>query len=223
MQTSKRTLLFSIIIGVIVFCGCAIVYLFVSQPLTGSAPPDDNEPVGAAPTEPLPSELPTSAVPDSTPQPALPERRRLTLEFPPQIRAGDSDVVRLTLEVDDLGSITPTAEIGWECRYRRSGRNTKPLRNTSCDCGSSLRYSRHGDMLRQICPVSLSRRDNRSRFIGAFVLMRPASIAGRSGCICALWISKTAKKVKKRYQPNWSRSRRSISWVSLGILRVRRA
>lgn len=50
-------------------------------------------------------EIPTS-------QPAIPERRRLTLEFPPQIRAGDSDIVRLTLEVDDLGNVTPTAEIG---------------------------------------------------------------------------------------------------------------
>jgi len=43
--------------------------------------------------------------------PAMPERRRLTLEFPPQIRAGDSDIVRLTLEVDDLGNITPTAQV----------------------------------------------------------------------------------------------------------------
>lgn len=46
-----------------------------------------------------------------TAQPAIPERRRLTLEFPPEIRAGDSDVVRLTLEVDDLGNLTPTAEV----------------------------------------------------------------------------------------------------------------
>ena len=44
-------------------------------------------------------------------QPALPERRRLTLEFPPQIREGDSDRVRLTLEVDELGNLTPTAEV----------------------------------------------------------------------------------------------------------------
>jgi hypothetical protein len=47
-----------------------------------------------------------------TVQPALPERRRLTLEFPSRIRAGDSDRVRLTLEVDDLGNVTPTAEVG---------------------------------------------------------------------------------------------------------------
>ena len=105
-------MLFSILIGVIVLCGFAIIYLFASQASTGSAPPDDNEPVGAIPTESLPSELPTSVIPVSTAQPALPERRRLTLEFPPQMRAGDSDVVRLTLEVDDLGGLTPTAEIG---------------------------------------------------------------------------------------------------------------
>jgi hypothetical protein len=61
-------------------------------------------------TAPLPSELPTSDTSDITAQPALPERRRLTLEFPPRMRAGDSDLVRLTLEVDDLGNITPTAQ-----------------------------------------------------------------------------------------------------------------
>jgi len=35
----------------------------------------------------------------------------LTLEFPPVLRAGDADVVRLTLEVDSQGNLTPTAEI----------------------------------------------------------------------------------------------------------------
>ncbi len=54
---------------------------------------------------------PPIIVPTSGPQPAIPEQRRLTLEFPPQIRAGDSDRVRLTLEVDDLGNLTPTAEV----------------------------------------------------------------------------------------------------------------
>ncbi len=44
------------------------------------------------------------------PPPAIPESRRLTLEYPPTIRAGDSDVIRLTLEVDTLGNVTPTAE-----------------------------------------------------------------------------------------------------------------
>ena len=52
----------------------------------------------------------TQASATPAPQPAIPEQRRLTLEFPPKIRAGDSDVIRLTLEVDMLGNLTPTAE-----------------------------------------------------------------------------------------------------------------
>ncbi|HQV64366.1 MAG TPA: hypothetical protein PKV19_10225 [Anaerolineales bacterium] len=44
--------------------------------------------------------------------PAILETRRLTLEFPPKMRAGvEGDIVRLTLEVDELGNITPTAQI----------------------------------------------------------------------------------------------------------------
>ncbi len=60
--------------------------------------------------------LPTQAAIQPTepalpaPPPAIPESRRLTLEFPPNIRAGDSDLIRLTLEVDTLGNVTPTAE-----------------------------------------------------------------------------------------------------------------
>jgi hypothetical protein len=44
-------------------------------------------------------------------QPAMPEKRYLKLEFPPKIRVGDSDIIRLTLEVDDKGDIVPTAEV----------------------------------------------------------------------------------------------------------------
>ena len=44
--------------------------------------------------------------------PAILESRRLTLEFPSKMRAGvEGDIVRLTLEVDDLGNITPTAQV----------------------------------------------------------------------------------------------------------------
>jgi hypothetical protein len=60
-------------------------------------------------TAPLPLQNPTSV--PVTAQPAMPERRYLKLEFPPKVRAGDSDVVRLTLEVDDKGNIVPTAEV----------------------------------------------------------------------------------------------------------------
>jgi hypothetical protein len=45
--------------------------------------------------------------------PALPEFRRLTLEYPPVMKAGSgSDVIILTLDVDSQGNITPTAQIG---------------------------------------------------------------------------------------------------------------
>jgi hypothetical protein len=83
------------------------------------------EPPGAiAPTqapageEPSDSESPPDEPPlveptqQPAPSPAIPERRRLTLEYPSHIRAGDSDVIRLTLEVDDLGNVTPTAQFG---------------------------------------------------------------------------------------------------------------
>jgi len=83
----------------------------------GLRAPALEQPALAIPTQSL-SEEPAASVPTPfTPEetipttlPAIPERRRLTLEFPAKIRAGDSDVVRLTLEVDDLGSITPTAQ-----------------------------------------------------------------------------------------------------------------
>jgi len=70
------------------------------------------EPVEEAPAVSIPTQpaLSTQQVPTQPPVPAIPEKRRLTLEFPPQIRAGDSDVIRLTLEVDTLGNITPTAQ-----------------------------------------------------------------------------------------------------------------
>lgn len=55
----------------------------------------------------------TQTAPVETPEasvPAIPETRRLTLEYPPKMKAGvESDVIRLTLEVDEQGNITPTA------------------------------------------------------------------------------------------------------------------
>ena len=53
-----------------------------------------------------------SAVTQVSALPSIPETRRLTLEFPAKMRAGvEGDIIRLTLEVDDLGNITPTAQI----------------------------------------------------------------------------------------------------------------
>ena len=86
--------------------------------------PTAAEAPGDGPSQPGESESPTETAPRPTPegpgvtiptaipaQPVIPERRRLTLDYPPRIRAGDSDIVRLTLEVDDQGNITPTASM----------------------------------------------------------------------------------------------------------------
>jgi hypothetical protein len=54
---------------------------------------------------------PTAAPGQPTAAPEILEKRRLTLEWPPSIRSGDGDVVRLTLDVDAAGNLVPTAEI----------------------------------------------------------------------------------------------------------------
>lgn len=114
MRISNRTLILSLTIGVVVLCGCAVVYLLSTVTFGDSAaPPPVVEPGDTEPTAPVQTtNIPVPATKVVTAQPALLERRRLTLEFPPQIRAGDADLVRLTLEVDDLGNVTPTAQIG---------------------------------------------------------------------------------------------------------------
>ena len=83
-----------------------------------TAPPQSAATLGIEPyfvilSTPLPTEGIESA-PVPQPQavsPAIPESRRLTLEYPPTIRLGDTDTIRLTLEVDNLGKVTPTAII----------------------------------------------------------------------------------------------------------------
>lgn len=83
--------------------------------LTETLFPEITQSAGGATATPFPSSTPVSQSvtpsPGGEPAPALPEYRRLTLEFPASLKAGaESDIVRLTLEVDSLGNITPTAE-----------------------------------------------------------------------------------------------------------------
>jgi hypothetical protein len=54
-----------------------------------------------------PTARPTLAL---TPLPALPESRRLTLDWPATMRTGDADIIRLILEVSSDGRVTPTVE-----------------------------------------------------------------------------------------------------------------
>jgi hypothetical protein len=98
-------LLLAFLIGGVLLCAGAVIYWFsLNKGGSAATPPASSESTESPSLTALP--------PRGTAQPAIPERRRLTLEFPPQIRAGDSDLVRLTLEVDDLGNLTPTAQIG---------------------------------------------------------------------------------------------------------------
>ena len=106
---SRKALFPRIILGLI------LILLLPSCGGSAATAPSVTIDTQAAPAATLgPENTPTLEIPelaDTTPEPAIPEMRRLTLEFPPRIRAGDSDIIRLTLEVDAQGNITPTAVI----------------------------------------------------------------------------------------------------------------
>ncbi|MBK8780565.1 MAG: hypothetical protein IPO22_01885 [Anaerolineales bacterium] len=85
---------------------------------TAATPSSSSTEQPAAAVEPTFVPVPTSTAPEeetpgeTAPSPAIPEMRRLTLEYPPKMKAGvESDVIRLTLEVDEQGNITPTAQV----------------------------------------------------------------------------------------------------------------
>jgi len=59
----------------------------------------------------IPTEAASLPTVPPAPQAAIQEARRLVLDFPPTIRVGGSDVVKLVLEMDDQGDLTPTAEV----------------------------------------------------------------------------------------------------------------
>jgi len=100
---SRKAFSFRIMIGVIL-----ILPIMACGGLAPSSPATEPPPAIAATQGPSSEVVPTVIAPLP---PAIPERRLLALEFPPRIRAGDSDIVRLTLNMDDAGNITPTAVI----------------------------------------------------------------------------------------------------------------
>ena len=103
-----------------IYLSIIMVFLSVlacSGGASSSAPESTDMPAPAATDQsvsPPPAEdSPTDPAPEpALPQPAINETRRLTLEFPAKMRAGvEGDIVMLTLEVDESGNITPTAQI----------------------------------------------------------------------------------------------------------------
>lgn len=96
-----------------IISGYVLILLLTSCGGSSAEPPSAIE-TSIAPTQSIveATVIPTAPpISVASPQPAIPERRFLALEFPPRIRAGDSDIVRLTLNVDDMGNITPTAVV----------------------------------------------------------------------------------------------------------------
>jgi len=124
-KTSKLRLL---LIGVLILTVSLACGLTAGAPASAPMPTLDlNQPSGLGGNNSVPTQGSFTAVPfviqltpteenpsepaPLAPAPAILESRRLTLEYPPKIRTGDSDVIRLTLEVDSLGNLTPTAEV----------------------------------------------------------------------------------------------------------------
>jgi hypothetical protein len=105
MRTPPRMLLILLLVTALLLSGCG-----------GALSPDTQ---GSQRTPTAGSLLPPEA-PAPTAMPAIQEPRLLSLEWPARLRVGDSDTIRLTLEVDETGSITPTALIeGHETRGER--------------------------------------------------------------------------------------------------------
>lgn len=109
-----------VILVIIAALFLAVLFLIISGPIIGNVFSTINAPLFGDPSSmPAPSvvagqtPLPVgTATPLVSIQPAIPETRRLTLEYPLELKAGaESDVIRLTLEVDSLGNITPTAKV----------------------------------------------------------------------------------------------------------------
>ncbi|MBN1305707.1 MAG: hypothetical protein JXA13_14815 [Anaerolineales bacterium] len=88
--------------GVLLACGAGMAY---EPEYTGSY---DEAPALAPLSTMTAVSIPKMA---PTPLPAISEVRMLTLEWPPRIKVGAGDRIRLSLEIDDSGGIVPTAEV----------------------------------------------------------------------------------------------------------------
>lgn len=105
-RSGNRRRFLALVLSFILLAGCSAG----SGPETGEeeAAPAEAEPTQAAAIVPEATFVPT---PMPTAVPVLTESRRLNLEWPLKLREGDSGIVKMTLEVDDQGNLTPTAEI----------------------------------------------------------------------------------------------------------------
>lgn len=105
MSRSAWRLAFGLLIVALVLAACGAT----PEEAPAAAPPEAGEPAPETTSEVEVEAVETAVAP--TPQPAVPEPRLLVLEWPRAVRAGDGAVVRLSLEVDEAGRITPTAQV----------------------------------------------------------------------------------------------------------------
>jgi hypothetical protein len=89
------------------FVVLSLLLIYSLTACAGGMPPQ-GQATQAAAEEARPGAVPTNS-PPPTVAARVPERRLLSLEWPPRLRAGDADLVRLSLKVDEKGQITPTA------------------------------------------------------------------------------------------------------------------
>ncbi len=105
---------FLIAVGVLLWSGaCSAMPASTLTPAEATMAPVSapTASVGTSTAPTTPAEQPTAAPVQPTAAPEILEKRRLTLEWPATMRAGDSDDVRLTLELDASGNLVSTAEI----------------------------------------------------------------------------------------------------------------
>lgn len=111
------TITFLLVLIVLVFTGSIIGNVFsnINSSLSNGPTSPADEPTAITSVAVLTPTPPGTATPGGDgPEvmPAVREARRLTLEYPRKIKAGaESDIIRLTLEVDSLGNIKPTANV----------------------------------------------------------------------------------------------------------------
>lgn len=110
----RSVLVFLILFGVLLFVSACGGQLLEEAGVEVSRVPEQASP-DVLEAKPIESPIVSSADPEppaATPLPAVLEERLLVLEWPSRIRTGDSDLIVLTLELDDEGNITPTALYG---------------------------------------------------------------------------------------------------------------
>lgn len=100
----------TLVLGLLTMVSCSAAV----APETGESgeAPAAAEPTAESSGETVATFMPTPA-PTAAPTalPVLTESRRLNLEWPPKLREGDSGLVKMTLEIDDQGNLSPTAQI----------------------------------------------------------------------------------------------------------------